>query len=509
VDGFFESMNTAEAESGMTRDEWKLARSSKWVSIESLRSKLYWTPWRSRTSDMDECEDSQRLILPSEISQFLVYISEESCSDAFEMEASHFRHVINYLLFLSHDFLPRTHTLESMLAPFSSISLSDSSVFFSELNYWEKLEDLYHTNPKRGNGLETIPEGFQLPEFTLPSSSSIMISTGKKLDLDPHYPETVVLDEQKLLETNQAKYHGHIRSVVTQSLEHLSAPFASVLVQMLFRYEQKSLYGRDEEHKSVMAFAKNLMKHEKLRGSVEAYSEIGLLEYFGGKRKKGIAFLSKTLSSCIKILKEEIGLADLLEDGTSVGKFLEAHWETVGGVTKLFRLIAEFHLRESRSVALNVLVALGNHFDTISIPTAATNSTRATPGGAEEDSSQALPSKTSVLRAKRFFESVMDYLVPPVGSDREETDDGVIELDGEEEAPGYEGLGKWDGSNCLEFYAQKTNLIVEWTLAYSLFSYLTEDTFEAPSEIYGRVMEKLESLEPLSRSNKYSPLIIR
>jgi len=229
------------------------------------------------------------------------------------------------------------------------------------------------------------------------------------------------------------------------------------------------------------------MKHEKLRSSTASHGELGLLEYISGKRGQACDLLVKTINSTSKLLKSEA------EESEDVD--LNSKWETISEVTKLYRTVAELHFREEPTVALNTLVCLGNNFDTISVQS--------------PDTEKILqPKSTSILKAKRLFESIMSMLVPLAQLDEVEREgkDNPVKCDVESDEMSW--LHKWEGEHAIEYLVQKVNLIVEWTVAYALFQYLS-DGFESACEVYKRVMDRIGIPEPLSRTSQYKSLLVK
>lgn len=470
-DIFFEKLNETASESRNLRPN------IHWLFLESMRSKLYWLPWREETSDVEECDDVQRVVKLNEISPYLVKIPNEIFQSEFEKHATNFRFIINNILLLREDFLPKTYTLDSILPTFTSMSLTESRTLLNEIYFWKKFLNFYHDEDCSNK----VPEGFRISElnssgyFTNSGRGSIEVTKPSVLSVFPVYTENIETKKHELLKTNQEKYLIMIRTIVEQSIEHLDTSFAVLLVQMLFRFEQKNTYASLEGHKSLMKYAKNLMKHEKLRSSCACYGEIAIIEYFGGKTDKAIELLVKTINSSRNILHSD-------SDGDLN---LERDWELATDLCKLYRLLAEFYLKDKPELSIDILLALGNNFDSVSITAAA-------------DTEQKPKKKNVVLKAKRQFENVLKWLIPFVG------DGSGITLDGEIVAI----ANKLDGDKCIEFMLQKANLIVEWTTAYALYQFLSND-FDAASEIYTSVFEKLKTDNCLSRASKYNSEIVR
>lgn len=167
-DGYFEAIKEAND------------KSKHWLLIESCRSKLQWLPWRPKCSDIEDVEDSNRVVLGQDVSPFVIPVPVVDYVTDFDRQSAYFRHMINFLITLQEDFVPQTETVLSVLNPFTCISLTESRSLVSELYYWTKLLNMYvpedNVKPDEAQTetkpLLKTPEGFRVPDWTSPNGSA-------------------------------------------------------------------------------------------------------------------------------------------------------------------------------------------------------------------------------------------------------------------------------------------------------------------------------------------------
>lgn len=143
--------------------------------MELWRSKLQWLHWRSKCSDATDTDDDIRIVLGQDVSPFVVTIPKDV--PELERQAAYFRHVVNFLTTIQEDFLPQTHTVSSLVNPVTSVSLTESRSFVSELFYWRKILNLYvpereSIEPSDLKSLVKIPEAFRIKDWTSQNGSA-------------------------------------------------------------------------------------------------------------------------------------------------------------------------------------------------------------------------------------------------------------------------------------------------------------------------------------------------
>lgn len=448
-----------------SKETSEIPQSQHWLTAESFRSTFQWIPWRENCSDVDEIEDNQRMVLSSDISPFLMHIPEKS-AEAFDHSAAHFRSVVNFLLLLQDDLLPRTQTLDSILSPFATIALAEARTFFSEIYYWKTLLNLYI----QGDEEISIPDGFDLDHYTAPGAVNLpgkQSSSEETVEPSSFYPAEILHSRKNLTQENAQKYLAFVRKVVDESVKHLPPKLASLLALIYIRFEERSTYSTEEPPKARMKAAKSLLQNEKLRNSVPLYGEMAVLEFFCSKNKtKASDILVKAANSSAVVIRKTAETKD-------VSDLVNENWEILAELTRMYRLLAEIQLAENRNLSLQILIALGNNLSEISLT---------------EDAE--MTSTNKQLVARRRFEKILSFLLP----EDESTDD-------------TEYLHRWDGDKSVEYLVQNTNLIIEWISAFALFLYLSSD-FESTSQLLRNVLERVKG-DQLGKTNRYQSAVVK
>lgn len=464
-----------------------------WLNLESSRSKLYWLPWRRSCSDVEDCEDAQRVVPSSDLVKFiqplptgLPFISD------FDRQAAHFRHLLNLLMTFREDFTPHTQTIDLVMSPFLPATLTESSSLFSEIYYWRRLADLYvginNSEPASKAHHVFAPEGFKLVDLVSPTLTTAELLKPALFDLTlkgtgPEEDQSLDRKRVEILQENDTKFMALFQNVLAEALDKLGSEFSGLLFEMWLRFEQKRTCTQQGNLKQRVKFAKGIMQqHEKLRNLVGGYRELAMLEYFGGgSTQKAAELLGKTINVTRKSL--EITSWEQVD--------WEKDWRGLVDLVALYRQLAELFLeagnKENEGKAWYALQQLGNSFAEVDYEKEWKE------GVVEGEGLEGCwkPQTNRLLKATRAYEKVMTMLI---GTEQMEGDGAE-----EEEMKIWE---RWGGDRCIEFMLQQRNLLVEWTQSYALFQFFTKD-FEAASQVYEAVLEKLKG-EGLSRTDSYN-----
>ncbi|CAL8080340.1 unnamed protein product [Orchesella dallaii] len=487
-DDAFDTLN--EELNSQGTDNKNAQKPNIWLNVESCRSKLYWLPWRVSCSDIEDCEDAQRVVASSDIKNYICPVPTVDFISDFDRNAVHFRHIVNFLITLREDFLPHTQAVDLVCSPFLSVSLTESSSLFNEIYYWRRLADLYvgtDAEPASKSQHVFAPEGFKLLDLVSPNLTTTPILRPALFDISQ---EAGHLDDKRssLLKQNDDKFMETFHCVVEKGIELLDPEFAGMLFEMFLRFEQKLTCTRSGDVKQRVKFAKGFMKQEKIRNSIGGYREMAMLEYFGGSTEKAIELLVKTIGITGKTLNlQEWDQVDLDKD-----------WKSFVDLVSLYHQLVQLYLEGNNdSKAYFTLVQLGNCFQPVETDAFETD--------ASETDSEWKPKTNSLLKATRAFEKIMCVLIPNftcTKNDESETDE-----DKKVKVVGSEVYFKYGGEKCIEFLLQQRNLIVEWTSVYALFQFFSND-FDAASRVFESVLARL-STEQLNRREGYNPDLIR
>lgn len=476
-----------------------------WVNMESCRSKLYWLPWKSSSSDAEDCDDINRVVTASALTNFISLTStDEQFISQFDKQALHFRHVVSFLMTLREDFIPHTQSVDSAFSPFLNLSLTESTSLFSEIYYWRRLADLYvgtdNSEPESKSSHHVFaPEGFKIIDLvTANVSSKLLAPTLFSLSLvtqqdDVAKPVQEIQENRRLsmLEENNQKFMEMFKRVVETSIDLLEPEFASTLLEMFLRFEQKLTCGQSGSRKDSFKFAKGLLKKEKLRSCVGAYRELAMLEYFrSGDVQKAIDVLIKSINATVK--------SSSFQDWDTVD--WEAQWKLVVDLTSLYRQLSELYLQQGNAIndskAYYTLVQLGNCFQALE------------PESLEfDDLGRWKPKTNDLLRAAKSFDKILTMLIPTCRSgestaSKSEKESKVSVTDASEI------YDKWNGDKCVEFLLQQRNLIAEWTCCFALFQFFCNG-FDSSCQIFEQVLDGINIGGLHKRVDQYSPGLIR
>lgn len=307
---------------------------------------------------------------------------------------------------------------------------------------------------------------------------------------DLKYPKRLESTRDAYLCENESYLTSTIRNLVNEGIEHLSPPFSAILFQMYLRFEQKNTVASRESRKVRIKSAKNLLQKPPLRtmNSMGAYLELAMLEHYEGNTESAIDIIVKTINlGCTTVLKVDdlTGHVDI-----------EQHWETMSELVQLYNRLAELHFSQNPTLSYHILELLGSGFKTVDLKADTTQLT--------EVQQPSKNTNVTMLKALRYFEKVLAQLVPGIDEEAAEGQEAPVVFPLSKEL-----LGRWDGHKCVEYLAQRPNLIVEWTRAFAMFQFLAkEKDFDAASKIYEKVLERIEILEPLSENGNYDSDVV-